>query len=99
MLGLNEHITSVDAPASSEADKPLLETLSDNHENDPEHILEDENLRQRLENWLKQLTTNQREVISRRYGLLGCDRMTLEESRRSYWIDSGSEFVKFRWKA
>lgn len=79
MLGLNEHITSVDAPASSEADKPLLETLSDNHENDPEHILEDENLRQRLENWLKELTTNQREVISRRYGLLGCDRMTLEE--------------------
>ena len=40
MLGLNEHITSVDAPASSEAEKPLLETLSDNRENDPEHILE-----------------------------------------------------------
>lgn len=79
MLGLNEHITSVDAPASSEADKPLLETLSDNRENDPEHILEDENLRKRLESWLKELTTNQREVIARRYGLLGCDRMTLEE--------------------
>ncbi|MDQ5899082.1 MAG: polymerase nonessential primary-like sigma factor, partial [Pseudomonadota bacterium] len=54
MLGLNEHITSVDAPASSEADKPLLETLSDNRENDPEHILEGENLRKRLEGWLKQ---------------------------------------------
>jgi len=79
MLGLNEHITSVDAPASSEADKPLLETLSDNRENDPEHILEGENLRKRLEGWLKQLSTNQREVIARRYGLLGCDRMTLEE--------------------
>jgi RNA polymerase nonessential primary-like sigma factor len=79
MLGLNEHITSVDAPASSEADKPLLETLSDSRENDPEHILEDENLRKRLENWLQELTTNQREVIARRYGLLGCDRMTLEE--------------------
>ena len=79
MLGLNEHITSVDAPASSEADKPLLETLSDNRENDPEHILEDENLRKRLEGWLQELTTNQREVIARRYGLLGCDRMTLEE--------------------
>ncbi|MEN9470894.1 MAG: RNA polymerase sigma factor RpoS [Candidatus Aquirickettsiella gammari] len=79
MLGLNEHITSVDAPASSEADKPLLETLSDNRENDPEHILEDENLRKHLEAWLKELSTNQREVIARRYGLLGCDRMTLEE--------------------
>ena len=32
-----------------------------------------------MENWLKELTTNQREVIARRYGLLGCDRMTLEE--------------------
>ena len=71
--------TSVDAPASSEADKPLLETLSDNRENDPEHILEDENLRKHLEAWLKELSTNQREVIARRYGLLGCDRMTLEE--------------------
>src|SRR5436190_286737 len=28
---------------------------------------------------VKQLSTNQREVIARRYGLLGCDRMTLEE--------------------
>src|SRR5471030_305123 len=29
MLGLNERVTSVDAPASNEADKPLLDTLAD----------------------------------------------------------------------
>jgi RNA polymerase nonessential primary-like sigma factor len=79
MLGLNEHITSVDAPASHEADKPLLETLSDNHEYNPEHILESENLQEHLEACLQELFPNQREVIARRYGLLGCDRMTLEE--------------------
>lgn len=79
VLGLNERITSVDAPASSEADKPLLETLPDTHDNDPEHILEDENLREHLEAWLQELTENQREVLARRYGLLGYERMTLEE--------------------
>lgn len=79
VMELNEHITSVDAPASNEADKPLLDTLPDIHDGDPEHILEDENLHEHLEAWLKELTANQREVLARRYGLLGYERMTLEE--------------------
>jgi len=79
MLGLNERITSIDAPGSNEADKPLLETLPDLHDNDPEHILENENFREHLGNWMRELTENQREVIGRRYGLLGYDRATLEE--------------------
>lgn len=79
MLGLNERVTSIDAPASNEADKPLLDTLPDLHDNDPEHILEDENLREHLEKWMKELNENQREVIARRYGLLGYDRATLED--------------------
>jgi len=79
VMELNEHITSVDAPASNEADKPLLDTLPDTHDGDPEHILEDENLHEHLEAWLQELTANQREVLARRYGLLGYERMTLEE--------------------
>lgn len=79
VLKLNEHITSVDAPVGNEADKSLLETLPDTHENDPEHILSDENLHKHLEKWLMELLPNQREIVARRYGLLGYDRATLEE--------------------
>lgn len=79
MLGLNERITSVDAPASNEADKPLLDTLADANEQNPIDILADENLQENLEHWLGELNENQREVLARRYGLLGYERSTLEE--------------------
>lgn len=79
MLGLNEKITSVDAPAGNEADKPLLETLSDGGESNPAEILISENLHEHLEEWLNELNENQREVLARRYGLLGFERATLEE--------------------
>ncbi len=79
MLGLNERITSVDAPASQEADKPLLDTLADSAEYDPANILLNENFQEHLEQWMRELTPNQREVLSRRYGLLGYERATLEE--------------------
>lgn len=78
MLNLNERITSVDAPAG-EADKPLLETLPDLHDNDPENILANENFQKHLGDWMMELNENQREVIARRYGLLGYERATLEE--------------------
>lgn len=79
MLGLNERITSVDAPASNEADKPLLDTLSDSADFNPANILADENLQENLEIWLNELTENQREVLARRFGLLGYEHATLEE--------------------
>jgi RNA polymerase nonessential primary-like sigma factor len=79
MLGLNERITSVDAPASNEADKPLLETLADPSDQNPVDILVDENLQENLEEWLNELTENQREVLARRFGLLGYEHATLEE--------------------
>lgn len=83
MLGLTEHITSIDMPAGAEADKPLLETLADHNNIDPAEILQDNNLHEQLEGWLSELTENQREVIARRYGLLGYERETLEEVGKS----------------
>ncbi len=82
MLGLNERITSVDAPAGNEADKPLLDTLTEGNELDPMNILMNENFQENLEHWLNELTENQREVLARRYGLLGYERATLEEVGR-----------------
>lgn len=79
MLGLNERVTSVDAPASSEADKPLLDTIPDPTEQNPIDLLIDANLHENLEQWLGELSENQREVLARRYGLLGYERATLED--------------------
>lgn len=83
MLGLTEHITSIDTPAGMDADKSLLETLADHNNIDPAAILQDSNLHDQLELWLTELTDNQREVIARRYGLLGYERETLEEVGKS----------------
>lgn len=79
MLRLNERITSVDAPASNEADKPLLDTLAGGTNENPVNILIDENFQASLDQWLNELNENQREVIARRFGLLGYERSTLEE--------------------
>jgi RNA polymerase nonessential primary-like sigma factor len=79
MLGLNERVTSVDAPVSSESNKPLVETLPDNNNTDPANFLSNENLNEHIDEWLDTLTENQREVIMRRFGLRGYERATLED--------------------
>ncbi len=79
MLGLNERITSVDTPMGSDSDKPLLETLSDERATDPAEWLQNENLRNSIASWLDQLPEKQKEVVVRRFGLLGYEVSTLEE--------------------
>lgn len=79
MLGLNEHVTSVDSPIGHEESKSLLDTLADEGSSDPAKLLTDENLRLQIEQWLDELTENQREVLSRRFGLRGFEKSTLEE--------------------
>lgn len=79
MMSLNEHMSSVDVPAGSESDRPLLETLADTNNSDPAELLIDDNLKENLDHWLDQLNENQREVLARRFGLRGYERSTLEE--------------------
>ncbi|MBP9722709.1 MAG: RNA polymerase sigma factor RpoS [Gammaproteobacteria bacterium] len=79
MLGLNERITSVDTPMGTDSDKPLLETLSDDKATDPAEWLQNENLRKSITCWLEQLPDKQKEVVVRRFGLLGYEVSTLEE--------------------
>lgn len=79
MLEFNEHMTSVDAPAGADVDKPLLDSLKDENEKDPEHLLLDENFQDHLDTWLAELNEHQREVIARRYGLFGFEKSTLEQ--------------------
>jgi RNA polymerase nonessential primary-like sigma factor len=82
MLGLNERIASVDTPLGKDADKNLLDTLADEHMNDPASLLLDDNLRQNLDDCLYELPQKHHEVLSRRFGLHGYEKQTLEDVGR-----------------
>ncbi|KPK38930.1 MAG: RNA polymerase sigma factor RpoS [Gammaproteobacteria bacterium SG8_47] len=79
MLGLNERVTSVDVPLGRDADKSLLDAIPDERNTDPSLLLQDDDVRVNIDQWLSQLNDKQREVVERRYGLHGYDVATLEE--------------------
>ena len=82
MLGLNERVASVDTPLSPNSDKSLLDTIADDHVNDPADVLQDVDLRDSINHWIDELSEKQREVLSRRFGLRGYETSTLEEVGR-----------------
>ncbi len=83
MLRLNERITSVDTPLGGDSnDKSLVDILSDEHHQGPEGILQDNDLREHIIAWLNSLSSKQREVLARRFGLLGHEPATLEDVGR-----------------
>ncbi|MDX3773953.1 RNA polymerase sigma factor RpoS [Chromatiaceae bacterium AAb-1] len=79
MLKLNEKITSVDTPVAGASEKQLLDVIADEKELGPETELQDEDIRQHLVLWLDELNPKQREVLARRFGLLGYEPSTLED--------------------
>lgn len=79
MLRLNERVSSVDVPMGKDGDRVLVDTLADEHPNDPEELVEEEDMTSAIETWLSELTDKQQEVIARRFGLHGYDVATLEE--------------------
>ncbi|NNN83293.1 RNA polymerase sigma factor RpoS [Vibrio sp. A8-1] len=82
MLRLNERISSVDTPIGGDGDKALLDILPDSNHSDPEVSTQDEDIRLSLLNWLDELNPKQKEVLARRFGLLGYEPSTLEEVGR-----------------
>jgi RNA polymerase nonessential primary-like sigma factor len=78
MIGLNEHITSVDTPYGKDADKPLVDMLQDDTAYDPADRIQDEDVQTNLDHWLAKLNDKQREVVERRFGLHGYEHSTLE---------------------
>jgi RNA polymerase nonessential primary-like sigma factor len=79
MLKLNEKITSVDMPVAGASEKQLLDIIADEKEQGPESELQDQDIRQHLVLWLDELNPKQREVLARRFGLLGYEPSTLED--------------------
>ena len=80
MLKLNEKISSVDTPISSESDKALLDIIADDEYVDPD--FRDEDIRLSVIRWLNELSSKQREVLVRRFGLMGYEPSTLEDVGR-----------------
>lgn len=80
IMMLNEKIISIDAPISGEFDKPILETLQDFQTEEPYEAYLNEDIKKNLNTWIQALSERQRDVIVRRYGLMGYDIMTLDET-------------------
>jgi RNA polymerase nonessential primary-like sigma factor len=81
MLELNEHVVSLDSIAGGDnsSGRSLLDSIPDKHKTDPAELLADESMAEHLEECLQELNDKQREVLSRRFGLGGYERETLEE--------------------
>lgn len=79
MFGLNERVASVDEPMGREVDKSLLDSIADENTIDPAQVLQDDDVKHHIDDWLCQLNEKQREVVERRFGLNGHDISTLEE--------------------
>lgn len=80
VLKLNERISSVDSPVSGDTEnKGMLEILADENNTGPEDEVQDSDLKKSIVRWLEDLNPKQREVLARRFGLLGHEPSTLED--------------------
>ena len=79
MLKLNERITSVDTPFAGDSEKALLDVIPDEKGGGPESKLQNSDLKNNIIVWLNELNSKQREVLARRFGLLGYEAATLED--------------------
>ncbi|HCE2583220.1 TPA: RNA polymerase sigma factor RpoS [Vibrio parahaemolyticus] len=82
MLRLNERISSVDTPIGGDGEKALLDIIPDANNSDPEVSTQDDDIKSSLIHWLEELNPKQKEVLARRFGLLGYEPSTLEEVGR-----------------
>ena len=82
MLRLNERIASVDTPFAGDSEKALLDIIPDEKSAGPESDLQTEDMSKNIVHWLNELNTKQREVLARRFGLLGYEAATLENVGR-----------------
>ncbi len=82
IMDLQRDVASIDVPVS-EGDKSLVDILPDEENDDPQLLLQDSDLYNKLDKYLNYLPFRQREVLARRFGLMGHDRETLEEVGRN----------------
>ena len=78
LLKLNQKVASVDTLISSSGDKGLLDVIAAGEHYAPEATSMKDDINESLVRWLNELNTTQREVLARRFGLLGYEPSTLE---------------------
>jgi len=78
LLKLSEKITSVDNLLSDDTERSLVDTVSSPVENNPLSLVDGEKVEGCLEEWLGDLPDRQREILARRFGLMGYEASTLE---------------------
>ena len=78
LLKLSEKITSVDNQLSDNTERSLVETVSSHVEDNPLSLVDYEKVEGCLEEWLDDLPDRQREILARRFGLMGYEASTLE---------------------
>ena len=79
LLTLEDRPVPADAPLTPESDTPLLDSLGDAHSRGPSRTLQRQQLDQRITHWLHELPERHREVLARRFGLMGHNSDTLEQ--------------------
>ena len=79
MLKLNEKISSMDTPMNNESDKALLDVVANNEELNPDCLVQEEDISESINKWLNELSGKQKEVLIRRFGLMGHESATLED--------------------
>ncbi|MGD2130918.1 MAG: RNA polymerase sigma factor RpoS [Lysobacterales bacterium] len=79
LFNLNEPTASADEPISAGSSRLVLDAIADDTGATPETQYADGAAERKLEQWLGQLSEQQRDVVEHRYGLHGRGRKTLEE--------------------
>ena len=81
LLKINTTISSVDNPLKNDSECTLIEMTPDKKEKDPEVILRNRELEEKLHSLVQRLNNKQREILVQRYGLgaLNVEGSTLDE--------------------
>jgi len=80
IMHLNEKTLSTDYAVSGDVDKPLLDILRNETEDDPSILFDHIALQSAVTRWLKMLPPKQKEVVARRFGLLDHEVTTLDQT-------------------
>ncbi len=83
MMLLNERVGSMDIALGEDGDSPLIDSVADTSPSDPEELVEEQDMVNRVEILLSELTAKQQDILARRFGLRGHDIGTLEEVGRA----------------
>lgn len=79
MLSLNYRVTSLNNQVANDTEYSLVETIPDEGTSSPEENMIHSDLLKNISCWINKLSDIQKEIICRRFGIMGYNPSTLEE--------------------